>query len=492
MRYSQYKTINELSESLNEALIYISKTKNYALLEDCLMAMTAISETLLNEPGRGAEKAKIILADMYNILEVLDNPEEDIPKLAEISSNLANECKANLKYKLRILFVAELGSKWDSMGSVYKAFLERDDCDIDVVLEPIFRATQLPNGETKAEIIYDDWLTPLGINHIPYKQYDMETIQPDITFISQPYESVTIPMFWPENIAKYSKLVYLPYYTAHQMVPGSTPFVSFMTMPVQYYSWRIVAQSGAMKEAYAKFASNKGENVIVTGLPKWDHVISLKDSHPVCPVEWEVKLKGKKVFLLNTHFVSDFTKVFALNTDNALASVLSVLKDRDDFAVIWRPHPMTETVAKIYNPRSYECFEKCKEIFRASSNLIVDETETYDMAFAFSDCLITWKSSLLSQYLLSGKEILLYVPQGKSNCTNEELFETNELFDYSVFEYVRNRSEFIEYINDYDNVENRKGNKINELISKYFYFPDGKAGLRVCETIVSDFERCFD
>ena len=53
----------------------------------------------------------------------------------------------------------------------------------------------------------------MGISHIPYFQYDISKELPDMAFISNPYESVTISKFWPENIAKFTRLVYLPYYT---------------------------------------------------------------------------------------------------------------------------------------------------------------------------------------------------------------------------------------------------------------------------------------
>ncbi len=473
MRYSQYKTINELSESLNEALVYVAETKNYALLEDCLMAMTAISDVLLNESGKEADKAKCILADMYKILEILDNPEDDIPKIANLSGDLANECKTNLKYKLRILFVAELGSKWDSMKSVYEAFLERDDCDIDVVLEPIFRATQLPNGATKAEIIYDDWLTSLGINHIPYKQYDMATIQPDITFISQPYESVTVPMFWPENIAKYSKLVYLPYYTATRLEKGAA-FTSFFKMPVEKYAWRIICQSEKMKEHYENFASRKGQNVIVTGLPKWDFPMSLTEENTPCPEEWKEKLEGKKVFLLNTHFTADLT-----SENNIDRTVLDFFFERTDVALIWRLHPMFETVSKLYKPESYAELNKIKERILQSSNIIIDSNVEYAPAFVWSDALITGYSSLLTQYLFMRKPIVLKA----KHLENED---SSGLFEYLTFYRVKD----VETLETTISALLTKGficKSEERLLKKYFNLANGCIAEKVMKDILEYF-----
>ena len=473
MRYSQYKTINELSESLNEALVYVADTKNYALLEDCLMAMTAISDVLLNESGKEADKAKCILADMYKILEILDNPEDDIPKLGNLSGDLANECKTNLKYKLRILFVAELGSKWDSMKSVYEAFLERDDCDIDVVLEPIFRATQLPNGETKAEIIYDDWLTPLGINHIPYKQYDMATIQPDITFISQPYESVTVPMFWPENIAKYSKLVYLPYYAA--MALNETERDSFFNMPIQGCAWRIICQSEKMKECYEKYASRQGENVLVTGLPKWDYPMSLNEENTPCPEEWKEKLAGKKVFLLNTHFNTQL-----LPLESETFGVINYFLRHKDIALIWRPHPMTETVKKLYHEDQYEILKEIENAVLSSPNIVIDTSTSYAPAFVWSDALITVCSSLISQYLMIDKPIAY-------KWFNLNIPDTGELFAYDRIPCTGKNELLEEWVNDVIAGNDRYRDDRIYLQEKYYYLAGGNVGFRVMNTILSEF-----
>ena len=471
MRYSQYKTINELSESLNEALNYVADTKNYALLEDCLMAMTAISDALLNEPGKEADKAKSILADMYKILEILNNPEDDIPKLANFSGALANECKTNLKYKLRILFVAELGSKWDSMKSVYEAFLERDDCDIDVVLEPIFRATQLPNGETKAEIIYDDWLTPLGINHIPYKEYDMATIQPDITFISQPYESVTIPMFWPENIAKYSKLVYVPYYAARAL--NNVVITSFFKMKAEGYAWKIVCQSNKMKEYYEQFSSRKGDNVLVTGLPKWDYPLSLSKKNTPCPESWKEKLTNRKVFLLNTHFSTPIRQSEDLD-------IISFFINRDDVALIWRPHPMTETVAKVYNENQYKDFLELKNTVMNSKNTIFDDHDSYAFSFVWSDALISeYSSSMVSQYLFMKKPIATFVkkPEG----------EEGTLIDFSKMPRVCNESDLIEFVEAVTLNSHFNERQMQMLIKGHSLPIDTTVGKIVADSIVEEY-----
>ncbi len=472
MRYIQYRYIEMICGSLVEAFEYVKVSKNYGVLADCIEAMTAISNVISSQSGESFDKIKSILSDMFKIIEILDKPEKDIPKLVQLSKSLFSQLKNGITYKLRILFVAELGSKWDSMESVYKAFLERDDCEVDVVLEPIFRVTKLSNGATKSEIIYEDWLTPLGIKHIPYTQYDMETIQPDITFISQPYESVTIPMFWPENIAKYSKLVYLPYYTATSIDTESV-FESFFKMPVQKCAWKIVCQTDAMKDMYELYASEKGKNVVVTGLPKWDYPMNLDKQSVPCPDEWKEKFNGRKVFLLNTHFGVTFRLPEEDNT-----AVLPYLLSRKDISFVWRPHPMTEIVAKLYSPQNYEKYKALEQMVEESPNGVLDKRTSYAEAFLYTDALISTPGSLIQQYLLMRKPVLnLYYID-----TSDALFDFNCL---RVSNGVADIDKFIADVNDGFDFDN----DIDILLKKYFNLANGKIGNRVVEVILSDFEK---
>lgn len=471
MRYTQYKSIIELSESLHEALVYMQQTKNTSLINDCITVLSTIAEFLEDSTEKEVEKP---IETITEIVELFEDVQGNIERLAELSERFATECKTELKYKFRILFVAELSSKWDSMKSVYEAFIKRADCEVDVVLQPIFRTTKLPDGSTRSEIIYGDWLTPMGIKNISFKSYDMEKIMPDITFISQPYESVTIPQFWPQNIAKYSKLVYLPYFTATTMEIESI-YTSFLKMPIEYYAWKIVCQSDEMKKYYEKHASRKGENVIVTGLPKWDYPMSLNKKNTPLPEEWKEKLAGRKVFLFNTHYTSWFK-----SPKSFYRNILNIFLERDDIAMIWRPHPMTEVVNKLYIPEQYKAFKEWESIVADSKNIVEDLSETYDAAFTYSDALITPLSSIVQQYLLMKKPICLLTDVKR---------EPNSLFDFSKFCTVFDPMGVEAFVNAVLDGSMENKDMTEELIGKYFNLSDGSVGERISRVIIDEFTK---
>jgi len=97
------------------------------------------------------------------------------------------------------------------MESVYEYMREDSRFDPIIVRTPVGRVVER-DGKREQEIIYKDFLTPMGLPSLGYDAYSIEDDCPELAFISQPYESCTLEQFWPEYIAKYTRLVYLPYF----------------------------------------------------------------------------------------------------------------------------------------------------------------------------------------------------------------------------------------------------------------------------------------
>jgi len=478
MRVSQYKIVNELCGSVLEAYRIIESTKNLALLGDCIDALTIIAESIEEE---NCPKMESTISDMVELLPDNAANGNNMPRLVLLAEKLQKLAKKELKYRIRVLFVAELSSKWDSMESVYEAFKQRDDIDVDVVLEPIFRATKMPDDSVKSEIIYEDWLTPLGIENIPYTSYSIEKVQPDITFISQPYESVTVPMFWPENIAKYSRLVYLPYCMLKKLTFGSS-FESFFCSPVEKYAWKIIAQSPKMKEYYKQYGSRKGENVIDCGLPKWDYALNINQSNTACPETWKKKIDGKIVFLYNTHFSRSIPSIKEMEENN----IFKFVSERDDVALIWRPHPMTETIKKVYSPEEYDNYLELKQFVENSKNIVLDTNITYRESFAWSDVLIDSNSSLQTQYILMKKPVVVM-----TNTNDKEILDRvyaakkDGLYDYYTFNVYNGENN--EHKAILDNITNKLDIDWDEFFSLYYPNINDNIGIQVTERIIDSY-----
>lgn len=483
MRFTDYNLISELCDSVIEALSYMINTESDELLEDCIGASDVIASTL--SANADAIRSDDICPLVERIRGALTSDDLTVGALVEAledASALKVLCREGLAYRLRVLFVAELGGKWDAMESVYKAFAERNDCDVDVVIEPIFRAVKLPDGSTRTETVYDDFLTPMGIQNIHYTKYDMEHIRPDITFISQPYESVTIPMFYPENIMKYSRLVYLPYFTAMTLNrEASSAYDSFFRLNAQKCSWKIACQSETMRQHYKNIASEKGRNVIVSGLPKWDHVYGRSRDNVAVPAEWAAKLDGRTVILWNTHFSTDIGERF-----QEMLDFIDIFAKDDKLALIWRPHPMSEAVIKVYRPDLYGKYLELKRLVTESANMLIDESSSYLPAFVCSDAIITGFSSLMEQYLLTGKPVLLSTDKTPEQI-QEKIASADGLFDYAKLPLAYNLTEKKEFIYKIANGCDEWADDRRMLLDTYFPNADGRCGERLAEALINEF-----
>lgn len=411
MRYSFYVYLYNMCDSLQEAAEYIQNSDGgpicRQLLTSCLQVIDRIERTLKNEEESVKDQkifdlltfCKMQSTDLLKAAENAILDPNNTSKFTESVNAFKNAYKDGIDVTYRVVFFAELGQKWDSMSSVYYAFKNRKDCDVAVVLAPIYRAVNI-DGTIKTDVIYEDYLTPLGIKHIPYQQYDISKDKPDLVFISNPYEVVTPPLFWPENIAKHARLVYLPYYTEMSTCKESIKVHVFM--PVARYAWKIIAQSQKIKNIHIKYAPKRGKNVLVTGLPKWDNVCELRKKANL-PKEWKNKLKDKKVFLWNSHYNIGSQTATILEYGKAIIELFS---SRKDIALIWRPHPMTETIFKLYHPEYQPFWEGLKEAVEKSNSMVMDKNKSYNLAFQCSDALITDFSSIIAQYMLTEKPVL--------------------------------------------------------------------------------------
>jgi len=478
MRYAVYKALVELSNSVLEATGYLKDNPNsFGVLADCEAGIIAIKDNLEANNEYVIDAVKNSLDKIYEIADCINansTYDSQLSELYELVMKVNEYCKKSVSYKFRVVFFAELGAKWDSMDSVYRAYKDRDDCEVIVVIAPIFRAIKLPNGEVKSNVIYEDFLTPMGIQHIPFKEYDIKKDLPDLVFSSQPYESVTSEQFWAENIAPYTRLVYLPYFTAQSALSEEDVFVQSQ-MPMQKLAWRVICQSEKAKAYYSKFSDCK--NFIATGLPKWDFVVNMDRRDIKMPKEWE-KLKGKRVMLRNSHYNLGEHPEFLLNNTK------KTLNEYQKYCgIIFRFHPMTDTMFKVYYPEYKEEWEKLLKLIDESEGGVVDRNTGYECAFKFSDFLLSPQSSIISQYVLTDKPMIIRdngrVEQETKN--NENIFiQEVPMGVASTFEEGSKMLEEL-FAGIDKNKEIRKKAKCEAMPNL-----DGNIGIRISELLIKE------
>ena len=486
MRYSVYNFLLGLSDSLTEAIDYMISGKTMALIPDCLDACNAVKNGLESN-GEVCSEVESFLDVISKITESMEKGEDTsnyLTQLKEFAYKIKEFCHNKLSYKFKIVFFAELGAKWDAMDSVYWAFKSREDCEVSVVLAPIFRAVKLESGEVKSDILYTDYLTPMGIEHIPYSKYDIKKDLPDIVFTSQPYESVTTEQFWAQNIAPYTHLVYLPYFTT-DMIEDDETIYTHCQMPMHNLAWKFICQSEKLEEFYKKHMTNGGKNLVSLGLPKWDYVVNMDKREINLPSGWE-KIKDKKVILFNAHYITEEGKMVMF------ARIRELLKfaENEGYGVIFRFHPMMETIFKVYSLKFADEWSKVKEEIMNSQNCVIDREPTYEAAFKFSDLLYSRQfSSIIPQYLLTKNPIVLSCVYNTPE-REEKLEEKKSIFiRYFKLKISCEADEIFERIKHYlEGLDEDRDIRL-KFIDEYMPNADGKIGERVANYLLDELKK---
>lgn len=194
MRFSRLVQLVQVCQTVREAAEYIQKGEHPSIIQDLLQngkkMLEEMKEFLYQYQSDWINNNPIGLLDQIRSSWQFPFP----PTITEQLEGLSASLKVDVKIQVRAVFFAELGGKWDSMESVYQYMRNDPRFDPVVVLTPIFRAKQI-NGKTETEVIYEDYLSKMGIPFLNYWEYDPEQDCPELAFTCQPYESVTLPEF---------------------------------------------------------------------------------------------------------------------------------------------------------------------------------------------------------------------------------------------------------------------------------------------------------
>lgn len=468
MRYSMLVYITKMSRTLLEATQYLRSAPENNLRGEMVESgrqMLGQIRTVLEE-HRNDLRSGIPLEQLAEIENLWANGTAALEdKLEQFIQTLPNE----VSYQVRALFFAELGEKWDAMQSVYEHMRDDPRFDPVIVRTPVGRVVER-NGKRKQEIIYKDFLKPMGIPSLGYDQYNIEEDCPELVFTSQPYESCTPSEFWPETIAKHARLVYLPYYLPD--VPTAASVTSLAQLPVYRYAWKVVCPTERQYRYYCRHAENKGTNALLTGIPKTDPFVRLTQEPVQLPQAWG-SLVGKTVFLWNSWYD------IAVSSMRYFNDLLNWFEEHQDCGLIWRNHPMTDTVTKLYHPNQYTAYQK--NLYRAekTKNIVIDREISCCAAFSASNAMISDWSSLLPQYLLINKPAM-WIDSHAFQFTGEQFIEG------SWMERGETIDDIFAFMERVRNGEDRNAALRSMIQQRDLPLADGHCGERVCNALWSE------
>lgn len=356
-------------------------------------------------------------------------------KIQKQLTGLQNSIKYDLpEDRKEVVFLPYKASMWDSLESVWKAADADENTDAYVIPIPYFDKN--PDGTFREEHCEGDQY-PAYVPVTRYDEYDLKTRRPDVIYIHNPYDEcnhVTSvhPYFYSKNLRNFTdRLVYIPYFILGEIEPDNQAAIDgmkhFCFLPGTIYAHQVIVQSENMRQIYineyikaAKEMGLPGEHVdrkflekkfLGTGSPKIDKVLNTRKEDLEIPAEWLKIIEKpdgswKKIVFYNTS-VSALLQ-HGEKMLRKMESVFEIFKvNRDEVALLWRPHPLIQATIESMRPRMWEGYQEIRDRYVEEGWGIYDDSADLDRAVVLSDAYYGDGSSVVGLCREKGMPVMV-------------------------------------------------------------------------------------
>ena len=316
-----------------------------------------------------------------------------------------------------VVFLPYKASMWDSMESVWQALRREEQVQVHVVPVPYY--TKKANGETD-ELVWEKKLYPPYVETEDYREIDLQALQPDAIVIHNPYDdgnTVTTvdPAFYSDKLKQYTDfLVYIPYYVSGEDMGADFCFnKGILNADCVILQNHHIAERIYLRQ-YRFFLEGRADALLtpaalarkfqVLGSPKADAMYHRsKDDYPI-PEEWRQMIRNKKVVLYNTSLGGLLSGGGAAL--QKMRAVLDFFRDSSEYAVWWRPHPLSKATYAGILPQLRAEYEELVRRYREEKIGIYDETPDPLCAMMYGDMYYGTTSGLTWQFGLTGRPLV--------------------------------------------------------------------------------------
>lgn len=438
------QTISMLKKA-NDAVV---KTLHKAQRPDLEEALAQCQETAillgtyLETQGEEGISLVHMLEDYCENIYQMSQSLQDESACRKISKKIQKQLvqvENGIKFQLppdrrEVVFLPYKASMWDSLESVYLAAKEDENCDAYCIPIPYY--DRRPDGSL-GMMHYEGNEYPRNIEITDYRTYDLEERHPDAIYIHNPYDGwnhvTCVPeQYFASTLRNYTdELVYIPYFVLNEIEPDDQPQIDtmkhFCFTPGVIYAHKVIVQSEKMRQIYIneyiKAAKENGlsgehtdrkyleQKILGLGSPKFDKVLNTKKEDLDIPEEWLKIIEKpdgswKKIVFYNTS-VSALLQ-YSEQMLTKMEDVFRIFrKNKDEVALLWRPHPLIKSTIESMRPQLWEEYDKIVEQYRKEEWGIYDDSADMDRAVILSDAYYGDVSSVVRLYQKTGKPVMI-------------------------------------------------------------------------------------
>jgi len=307
------------------------------------------------------------------------------------------------KEPVNVVFVCHRPAVWESLHSVYDALVADPHFHVTIVAIP--NKVELPGvwfdheeyHSEGAEEFWKDYGCINGYNYETGEWLDLKELKPDYVFFQQPYNVTRCPAYRSKAVSRYARIAYIDYF-----VPLAFGEIYVECTPADYL--RDLSFFFTQNEKDTAFIQNRFKSipenkcaVVNTGFPRYDHIQDYANSE--CSF-WNDQNSFKIIWTPrwttnegNCHFF-DYKDSFT-----------RLCKDMPEIELAFRPHPQAFKEWEFTGEFTKEQREAYLREFE-HSNMHLDQSGNYLPLLFHSDCLVTDRSSIITDYLCTYKPVI--------------------------------------------------------------------------------------
>lgn len=377
--------------------------------------------------------------------------------------------------KIRILFIASYPIIWAQYGArLYEGFASHPQFSPLVLFAPAFFMGCRPNNLGFADSLRE-LLISGGTPFVPGRSYDLRRHRPHVVMIPQPYPSQLPQNFDLETLAAVgARPAYLPYGVS--LMSSTLARDTEVHQPLIIGAWRVFLRSKMQQDYFGRYCPSGNAHTVVTGHPKYD---AYADPPPPRRDILD-KAAGRRIVLLNLgHVISSGPNVRQYSMCDLLGpAIMENVAKRDDLLVVLRLHALAGSVLMKSLGPGVDSFSQWKNEIQACPYLFLDESSDMMPTFMTADALISDISSLLLEFMPTGKPILYLVPPNPA-----PLLKSLASFEAGLYK-AHNWSEVDAFLNML--IEGEDPLRSQRLLDNEYYMHkmDGQAVRRIVEAVL--------
>jgi hypothetical protein len=370
-----------------------------------------------------------------------------------------------------IVAVAQVQGTWGALDPVCRALAARDDVRLEVLA--------LGSAAEQRDEAVGDVLRRHG-----YQPRDLDWF----TAAVEDDPAVALVLFDNQYDALRPEAVRSTTLAAHGIRTALVPYgnnvgAGEQMQAMQYdgalhrLAWRVFARSQTQREMFTRYCAAGADHVRVLGLPKIDRVLAADTPAADTPAADVVRqAAGRPVVLWNPHFSlgvggwSTFDRYLVPLTEYFAAHPEALLVVRPHFRLA---HDAAEVGGSLQAMMSY-----LADAARLHENIVLDTASDYLATFAASDALISDLSSLITEFMPTGKPVL-YLHRSDSPGVNEDAEYVFSLDIATSWPGVE------AFLDDVVAGIDRGAERRRLSLERHFTHLDGQSGQRIADELVS-------